>query len=266
MSENEGMKNDAVVPVGGGAPAEAQAEGESQMLLGILPEAIKGPDRVEVLRELRAMRNELVAEKAKIAFGEAMARLRAEAPIIVKSRIVPSKTGGVAYKYAAIEDIEIAIRDIAAKHGFSHSYDASVEQGWVTATCIVRHVGGHSEKSTVKLPIVSKTAMMTDAQQYAATLTFAQRRALAAAYGLVIAGEDTDGRDSAMPVGDPVEKRRAALRRIWARLKHEGEKDWANSEAQLRALGLLAENEIIAKLDVSRLEAIAEALEHDQKG
>jgi hypothetical protein len=42
---------------------------------------------------------------------------------------------------------------------------------------------------------------MSDTQQFAAALTFANRRALANAYGLVIAGEDNDGAGKAKPVG-----------------------------------------------------------------
>jgi hypothetical protein len=45
----------------------------------------------------------------------------------------------------------------------------------------------------VKFPLGTKTTIMSDTQVYAAALTFANRRALQNAYGLVIAGEDTDG-------------------------------------------------------------------------
>jgi hypothetical protein len=57
----------------------------------------------------------------------------------------------------------------------------------------VTHVAGHTRETVGKFPIGTKTQIMSDTQVYASALTFCNRRVLANAYGLVIAGEDKDG-------------------------------------------------------------------------
>jgi len=149
----------------------------------------------EVMNTLMNIRRELNAEASKKAFDQALSAFQAECPIVLKEKAVPTETGKTAYKYAPIEAIEIQIRPLLRKHGFSHTFDTDTTsaQGWVIAKCIVTHPEGHSRTSTAKLPLGTKTKIMSDTQVYASALTFANRRALCNAYGLVLAGEDMDG-------------------------------------------------------------------------
>jgi hypothetical protein len=151
---------------------------------------------MEVFKELCAMEEKMAGRRSKAAFDEAMSAFQAECPIIKKDKAVPDRTGKTAYSYAPIETIEVQIRPFCQKHGFSHTFDTDTnsDQGWVIAKCIVKHKGGHECVSTGKFPLGTKTGIMSDTQVYAAALTFANRRALCNAYGLVLAGEDMDGR------------------------------------------------------------------------
>ena len=76
-----------------------------------------------------------------------------------------------------------------------HTFNQDIESqpGWVIAKCIVTHVAGHSRETVGKFPVGTKTQIMSDTQVMASALTFCNRRVLANAYGLVIAGEDKDG-------------------------------------------------------------------------
>jgi hypothetical protein len=167
----------------------------------------KGNGNVDVatMKELLNIRRELHAELAQRLFDEQMKEFQSECPVITKERAVPDRSGNTAYKFAPIEVIEVQIRPLLRKHGFSHTYDTDTASipGWVIAMCIVKHEAGHSVVSTVKLPLGTKTGIMSDTQVYAAALTFANRRALCNAYGLVLAGEDVDGQTGKIKPAGP---------------------------------------------------------------
>ena len=161
----------------------------------LLEKAVDSKAAVEVVKELRAMQREDQERRAKFDFDAALSAFQAQCPVIYKTRAVPDRSGNVAYKFAPLEQIEEVIRPIERANGFTHTFNQDVESqnGWVITRCTVAHVAGHARESVSKFPLGTKTAIMSDSQQYAAALTFANRRTLANAYGLVIAGEDKDG-------------------------------------------------------------------------
>lgn len=161
----------------------------------LLEKAVDSKAAVEVLQQLRAMELDYHERNAKAAFDQAMTAFQSECPTITKEKGVSDNSGKVAYRFAPIEAIEIQIRPLLRTHGFSHTFDTDTTSadGWVIAKCIVTHSAGHSRTSTAKFPLGAKTKIMSDTQQFAAALTFANRRALQNAYGLVLAGEDMDG-------------------------------------------------------------------------
>jgi hypothetical protein len=165
----------------------------------------KGNVDVGTMERLLTMRKELQSEYAKKQFDEQMKEFQSECPVITKEKAVPDRSGNIAYKFAPIEVIEVQIRPLLRKRGFSHTFDTDTASipGWVIAKCIVKHEAGHSEISTVKLPLGTKTAIMSDTQTYAAAYTFANRRALCNAYGLIVAGEDMDGQTGKLKPAGP---------------------------------------------------------------
>lgn len=195
------MNNDPEIIPGNAVatrPAHAVAAPQSVMssvdLNALFTEAVKQGGAMEVIRELRQMEEGFHQRQAKAAADEAMAQFQAECPIIIKEKAVPTKTDGIAYRYAPIENIEAQIKPLELKFGFSHSFPVcNAEPGWVTATCLIRHKGGHERTASVRYPIGGKTAIMSDTQQYAGAETFCKRRALVNGYGLTLAGEDFDG-------------------------------------------------------------------------
>ncbi len=162
-------------------------------------------ENVDVMERLLRMRKELKDEQAKAEYDRAMKEFQSECPVIMKEKPVPDRTGKTAYKFAPIEAIEVQIRPLLRKYGFSHTFDTDTASipGWVIARCITKHEAGHSESSTVKLPLGTKTAIMSDTQAYAAAYTFANRRALCNAYGLVLFGEDIDGQTGKLKAQPP---------------------------------------------------------------
>jgi hypothetical protein len=190
----------------------------------------------EAMNTLMNIRRELNMEAAKKAFDEALSAFQSECPLIMKEKSVPTASGKIAYKYAPIEAIEIQIRPLLRQHGFSHTFDTDTasEAGWVIAKCIVTHREGHSRVSTAKFPLGTKTQIMSDTQVYASALTFANRRALSNAYGLVLAGEDLDGQTGKLKPTGPSAMQPADLglkdlaRELWEVLKpvRGTKRDW----------------------------------------
>lgn len=170
----------------------------------LITKAVDSKAAVEVVKELRAMLREDQALAAKAAFDDSMSGFQAKCPHILKSKGVPLAGGGRAYAYAPIEKIEEIIRPFEREFGFTHTFDQDVssKDGWVIAKCKITHTLGHSEEKTGMFPLGTRTNIMSNTQQYAAALTFANRRVLANAYGLVFVGEDNDGGgDKPKPAG-----------------------------------------------------------------
>lgn len=160
----------------------------------LIAKAIDGKSAVETIKELRAMALDDHRLRAKQAFDAAMKAFQSECPVIIKSRTVRTDAGSEAYRFAPIEEIEIAIRPVCQRHGFSHKFPKmELGEGSVTVFCQVTHEAGHSETAQGTYRIGTRTKIMSDTQVDAATETFAKRRVLCSAYGLVLAGEDRDG-------------------------------------------------------------------------
>lgn len=234
----------------------------------------------EAMTTLMNIRRELNAEASKKAFDEALSAFQAECPVIVKSKAVPLKTGGTAYKYAPIEQVEEVIRPIERKHGFTHTFDTDVTSvvGFVIAKCIVTHNAGHTRESVIKLPLGIQTQIMSPTQTYAGALTFANRRALANVYGLVIAGEDIDGADKKprpqgpaqqpKPQPERVLDTKALQKQLWDILRpvvsqnaNWNKTNWDGHNAWLRSAKIIPENAFVVQLSP---EALLECIDKAQ--
>lgn len=144
-----------------------------------------------VVRDLMAMQREHQREQARQAYSQALAAFQAEVPAIAKDRKVRSRSG-LAYEYAALEDIMQAIRPAMGKYGLSVRYEAETVDAGVAVTCYVTH-GSHTESATVTVPIPQAAAGgVNDAQKYGMALSYGRRYALCCALGLVVGGEDQD--------------------------------------------------------------------------
>lgn len=259
------------------APASFDIEGMFKYAL----EKSAGPEAMTTLMNIR---RELNAEASKKAFDESLSAFQSECPMIMKTRGVPLKSGGIAYKYAPIEMIEEVIRPIEKAHGFTHTFDTDVNSvvGFVIAKCIVTHNAGHTRESSIKLPLGTQTQIMSNTQAYAGAMTFANRRALMNVYGLVLAGEDIDGattkprpagpsQGASKPKDEPKapENAKAAQKRLWALLKPIVSQvpgwvatTWDGHNAWLRSVKILTKPE--TKVETLPVEDVLEIIEKAQ--
>jgi hypothetical protein len=158
----------------------------------MLVQAIDKGMSVETLERIMQMRKDIVMERAKAAYFEALAGFQHDCPEIKKTKIVRDKNGKIRYRFAPIDSIIRQTKEARFNWGLSHTITAEQTAVAVKATCVVHHKDGWSEATTFEAPI-DANAYMTDPQKVASALTFSKRYALSNAYGVVTADEDNDG-------------------------------------------------------------------------
>lgn len=159
----------------------------------LISQAIKEKVPVDTMERILAMRRELRAENAKEEYDRAMAEFQANCPIISKTKSV-QVSGKTIYSYAPIESIVSQVKALLNQYGFSYAIKAETKEFSVMSTCIAKHVAGHSEDSSVEVPLGNKTGVMSASQVTAAALTFAKRYAFCNAFGILTGDEDNDGK------------------------------------------------------------------------
>ncbi len=185
-----------------GVPAEVARYQEQQSSVDqMITKAIEQNLPVETMERVLAMRTQLKAEWAKERFDHAMAECQGEIPVIEKSKQARDETKGKdLYRYAPLEAIVKVAGPVIAKHGFSYSFKTENGTDRVKASCVVKHVDGHSEESVMETSLCTKTPIMSDPQQIAATVTFNKRYAFMNAFGITTGGEDDES--ALMPTGN----------------------------------------------------------------
>ena len=158
----------------------------------LISQAIDKGSPIDTLERLMALRKEVLAEKAREAFNAAMAAFQDECPVIEKTKVVRTKSGAEAYKYAPIESIVSQVKGVIQKHGFRYSTTMKLGEKTVTVFCRVVHHLGHEEVSEMEVPISEGTQIMSKSQVVAAASTFAKRYAFLNAFGIMTGDEDND--------------------------------------------------------------------------
>lgn len=160
-------------------------------MLQIISQAVSNNIPVESLERLLAVKERLDAENARQAFIRAMANFQNDCPIIAKTK------QGNGYKYAPLDAIVSQVKPILARNGLTYRIESSDEGESITATCVITHEFGHSERSSFSAKtdaIISKAGnkVRSSAQDTATANTFAKRYAFCNALGIMTGDEDTD--------------------------------------------------------------------------
>lgn len=159
----------------------------------LIAQGIQSGLTVETMKELLAMRRELKAEKAKEDFDKAMAQFQSECPVIKKAKKVKfdAQSGGVNYAYAPLDSIVSQVSHLIAKNGFSYSFKIEESPKGIKATCVIKHIAGHSDTSDFTADL-SGTKAMSMAQVTASKATYAKRQAFCNAFGITTGDDDID--------------------------------------------------------------------------
>ncbi len=160
--------------------------------------AIREKLGVEGIERLVALKEREEDRQAKREFVEAMARFKTICPPVPRrsknEQFSVMRNGmKVPRAYAGLEEIDATIRGPLAECGLSYRWgDSRVEDGNLTTPCIVSHVGGHSESSSVVLPVEARSGA-NEQQKYGSVMKYAQRYSLIQVLGLTDCEDDLDG-------------------------------------------------------------------------
>lgn len=155
--------------------------------MDMLATALDKGQSPDVLDKFMSLAERWEKTQARKAFDIAIARAKAEIPVISKTA-----TGHNSKKYADFAAIARAIDPIISKHGLSYRFRTVQTEKAISVTCVLSHEAGHFEETTLSGP-ADQTGNKNAIQAIGSTLTYLQRYSLVQALGLA-AAEDDDGK------------------------------------------------------------------------
>lgn len=170
-----------------------QPANEGAALIAMIERVAKDPsidlDRME---RLQAMLERAMQTRRQVAYASALAAMQPELPEIVeRGKIGISQ--GKGYTFARWEDINDAIKPVLGRHGFSLQFKIDNAEKVVEVTCILTHRDGHSEATSMQLP-VDLTGSKNPVQAAGSSVSYGKRYTVSALLNLTSRGEDDDAR------------------------------------------------------------------------
>jgi hypothetical protein len=173
-------------------------------MMGMIERASRDPSvDVDKMRQLFALRKELLDEENKRVFNSAMNAAQAEmTPISVNMTNPQTKS-----RYASYDQLDRAIRPIYTKHGFSISYDQgdTPVPEHIRVLAYVAHSGGYERTYRTDMPVDGKGAkggdVMTKTHAVGAGKSYGKRYILRDVFNLAIGEEDKDGNSEKELIG-----------------------------------------------------------------
>lgn len=157
--------------------------------------AIEKGANIEQLEKLLSLKERWDAAQANKSFIAAMSNFQKEVPAIEKKKLVSypsSKGGNVSYKYAELGEIDETIKGAMASNGLSKRWEIKEEGGKIICTCIISHVDGHTESTSMSSG-KDTSGGKNEIQSTASAISYLQRYTLIGVLGLTTATEDNDG-------------------------------------------------------------------------
>lgn len=158
-----------------------------------ISQAIASGSGVDTLERLFGLRERWETSEARKAYFRAMQQFQSIKPTLNKSAEVSFGQGKTAYKFCPLPEIEKALKEPLADCGLSYRFENGITETMFSVTCIVSHVDGHSERTTMSAP-ADDSGNKNKIQGIGSTMTYLMRYTLIAAFGLTSADEDNDGR------------------------------------------------------------------------
>lgn len=170
-------------------------------MIQILNKALESGVTPEVMEKLLAVQQRWEAGEAKKAFDKAMAKAKAEIPVLHKGNEV--KFGNTHYQYEDLASIARTIDPILSRHGLGYRWRTDSDAKTTSVTCIVSHELGHSEETKLAAPN-DQSGNKNAIQAIGSAVTYLQRYSLKAALGLSASADDDARSVSSMPPSRPV--------------------------------------------------------------
>lgn len=173
---------------------------ESAALIAMIDRAARDPSvNVEKMERLFQMYAAVDERRAKAEYTAALADMQPELPVIDKRGAIERrakddsgvKRAAKATKYAKWEDVVEGIAPILGKHGFAITFRIKQDQR-VEVTAVLSHRGGHSESTSMTLPIDDSGAK-NNIQGWGSSISYGKRYTAFALLNIAARDEDDDG-------------------------------------------------------------------------
>jgi hypothetical protein len=149
---------------------------------------------IEKLERLMDLQNRWETEQNRKSFFEALAKFQSEVPEIRKNKKVKFETqkGTTDYNYAQLADVIRQIKDTCKDCGLSYRWEISDTKEEIKVTCLVTHVNGHTEKTTMTAS-PDDSGSKNKIQSRGSAIEYLKRYTLIGALGLSTTDSDVDG-------------------------------------------------------------------------
>lgn len=168
---------------------------KAQTPADLLAQAVKSGIDVAGLEKLMSLQERWEANQARKAFFEAFTKFQSEAPELRKTSTAAFdlKGGGkTEYKYAKLSDITRQLNDVLMLNNLSYRWEIQDDATTLKVTCIVSHIDGHSERTTM-MANPDTTGSKNSIQARGSAIEYLKRYTLVGALGLSTADSDVDG-------------------------------------------------------------------------
>lgn len=173
--------------------SEPVAASEASAIFQVIERAAMNPQvDIDKMERLIQMQERIMERNARAAYAAALADMQPNLPVIAERGGIKNGQGKVQSTYALWEDINDAIKPVLAKHGFALSFRTGQEDGKIIVTGILSHRDGHSEETTMHLPI-DTSGSKNAVQAVGSSTSYGKRYTAQALLNLTSRGEDDDG-------------------------------------------------------------------------
>lgn len=180
--------------------ASMPAVSDSAAIIQVIERAAMNPAvDIDKMERLLQMQERIVERNSKAAYAADLARMQPDLPVITERGGIKDRSGNVQSTYALWEDINDAIKPVLSKHGFALSFRTGQEEGRITVTGVLSHREGHSEETTMHLPI-DTSGSKNAVQAVGSSISYGKRYTAGALLNITSRGEDDDGRSAGAPL------------------------------------------------------------------
>jgi hypothetical protein len=145
---------------------------------------------IEKLGKLMELQKIWQSDQARKAFFSALSKFQSEVPEIRKSKSVAFNE--VKYNYAPLADVVRQIKDSCRECGLSYRWEISDTKEEIKVTCLVTHIDGHTEQTTMTAN-PDDSGKKNKIQQRGSSIEYLKRYTLIGALGLSTTDSDVDG-------------------------------------------------------------------------
>ena len=171
MNEVEKIKQTNVIPI---TPMD------------LLQKATDSGADLDKMQQLMDLQERWEAKEAKKAYVIAMSKFRADCPSIDRTKKAHNS------KYAGLAETIEQIKSVLADSGLSHSWRTKQDAKIISVTCVVTHIMGHSEETSLSSE-PDTAGSIKGIQGIASTVSYLERYTLYAILGLASKEMDNDG-------------------------------------------------------------------------